>query len=58
MARTVRRVQGNAIVLSPWPGKAGDSWLYWPSSSDIRIDGPDAFTVLEDGVPLLSYRFV
>jgi hypothetical protein len=58
MERTVRRVQTNAIVLSPWPGQDAESWLYWPESSDIRIDGPDAFTVLEDGKPLLSYRFV
>jgi hypothetical protein len=58
MARTVRRVQTNAIVLSPWPGRTGESWLYWPKGSDIRIDGPEAFTVLEDGQPLLSYRFV
>jgi hypothetical protein len=58
MARTVRRVHSNAIVLSPWAGKTGESWLYWPGASDIRIDGPDSFTVLEDGKPLLSYRFV
>lgn len=58
MSRTVLRVQSNAIVMSPWPGRSQPSWLHWGKASDIRIDGPDTFTVLEDGVPQLTYRFV
>ena len=57
-ARTVTKVQTNAIAMTPWPGKTADSWLQWPAASDVRIDGPDTFTILEDGVPLLTYRFV
>ena len=58
MARTVRRVQSNAIVISPWPGRTGESWLFWHKASDIRIVDDDSFEVLEDGVRILSYHFV
>ena len=58
MARTVLTVQSNAISMSPWPGRTGASWLYWGRASDIRIDGPDTFTILENGAPQLTYRFV
>ncbi len=58
IARTVTKVQTNAIAMTPWPGKTADSWLQWPAANQIRIDGPDTFTVLEDDAPLLTYRFV
>lgn len=56
--RTVTKVQTNAIAMTPWPGRTGDSWLQWPAASEVRSDGPETFTVLEDGVALLTYRFV
>ena len=57
--RKILKAQSNAIVLEPWPGKDKPSWLYWPTSaSDIRIDGPDTFTVCEDGKPMMTYHFV
>lgn len=32
------------------------SWLYWPKASQVRGDGPDSFTILdEDGSPFMSY---
>lgn len=58
MPRTVTIVQTNAIAMTGWPGRQGNSWLYWPAASEVRIDGPDAFTILENGVPELTYRFV
>jgi len=34
-----------------------ESWFTFPKASELRIDGPDSFTVLEDGEPLMSYTF-
>ena len=58
IARTVTVVQTNAIAMTPWPGRTADSWLHWPAAAEVRIDGPDTFTILEDGMPLLTYRFI
>ena len=56
--RTIKRVLPSKIIMSPWPGKTNDSELAWPAASEIRIDGPDTFSVLEDGQLVLTYRFV
>jgi hypothetical protein len=56
--RVVTRVQSNAIAMTPWPGRTAESWLYWPAAADVRIDGPDTFSVCEDGKTILTYRFV
>jgi hypothetical protein len=56
--RTITAVHATKISMTPWAGRTRDSWLTWPAASDIRIDGPDTFTVLEDGEPVLTYRFV
>lgn len=56
--REVISVQSNAILMTPWPGRSQPSWLYWPRASDIRIEDPDTFSVLEEGRVELTYRFV
>lgn len=56
--RTVEIVQTNAIAFEGSAYSSGRlSWVYWPKASEIRIDGPDTFTILEDGKPLLTYTF-
>lgn len=58
IARTVTKVQTNSIAMTPWPGRDAESWLAWPAAAEVRIDGPDTFTILEDGKPELTYRFI
>lgn len=52
--REVSKVQTNAVAFKT---DRGDSWLQFPKAKDLKIEG-DSFTVLEDGVPLLTYKKV
>jgi hypothetical protein len=49
----VKHRWANAILIE----RGGrESMLQWPKASDFRVDGPNAFTILEDGKPCMSYR--
>lgn len=54
--RTVCRAQTQRVAFSR-EGNPELSWLTYPRAADLRIDGPDAFTILHDGEPHMSYVF-
>jgi hypothetical protein len=54
--RAICTVQTNAIAFRNADGR--QSWLRWPPAKDVRIDGPDAFSIMLDGDVEMSYRFV
>jgi hypothetical protein len=56
MVRTISRSQTNAITFTMESGR--ESWLYWPKAADVRIDDENSFSILENGKPIISYRFV
>jgi hypothetical protein len=49
--RKAEKVQTNAVMFS------GGSWLYWGKAADYRIDGENEFTVMREGIPLMTYKF-
>jgi hypothetical protein len=59
MRRKVMKVQANAIAMTSWSGKPGLSWLYWGKASEVRVDGPDTFSILDPdtGVVQMTYAF-
>jgi len=58
LTRAVKRVQTISIQFEPHKEGSDGSWLEWPKASGVRIDGPDEFTLVQEGgVFELSYRF-
>jgi len=51
LERKAEKVQTNAVMFT------GGSWLRWDKAACYRIDSPNAFTVLSEGEPLMSYLF-
>jgi len=53
--REVSKVQSNAVAFKTDRGT--DSWLWFPKASEIKFEN-GAYTILEDGLPLLTYKKV
>ncbi len=57
--RTLTAVKSRDIVFAAHPASRDQvSYLPIPRASEVRIDGPDAFTLTRDGAPFISYRFI
>lgn len=52
--RVVHASRNSDIVFSTTRGT--HSHLTWPKKADVRFDGPDKFSILEDGDVLLTYE--
>ncbi len=57
VTREVLALRSKDVILAEPAARDGRSYLDLPKASELRIDGPDEFTILgEDGQPWLSYR--